>query len=322
MKKALKLTGKIILCIVGAIVLIIAFLLIKNHIKSQSEWLEDDYYTDFKSDSELESKYAGVGEYEVSKTAFESDDTLKNIRVWYPSELENSNSTYPLIVVTNASNTAARNYGAFFERLASWGFVVIGNDDRQAGTGSSTSKTLDYILELNDDADSIFYSKIDTDNIGAIGYSQGGAGAINAVTAFENSYNYKTLFTGSAAYPLLAKNMGWEYDISKISIPYFMTAGTGKSDDTGVTDIENEYGGVSPLIALTQNYDGVTNDVFKIRARITGAEHDEIQAKTDGYMTAWMLYQLQGDENAGKVFLGTDAEILSNSNWQDIEKNN
>lgn len=46
------------------------------------------------------------------------------------------------------------------------------------------------------------------------------------------------------------------------------------------------------------------------------------QSKTDGYMTAWMLYQLQADENAGKVFVGNDAELLYNSKWQDVEKNN
>ena len=63
------------------------------------------------------------------------------------------------------------------------------------------------------------------------------------------------------------------------------------------------------------------DNVFKLRARVAGAEHVEMQMKTDGYMTAWMLYQLQGDEEAGKAIISEDAEILSNSNWQDIEKN-
>ena len=43
--------------------------------------------------------------------------------------------------------------------------------------------------------------------------------------------------------------------------------------------------------------------------------------RADGYMTAWMLYQLQDDPEAGSVFLGKNAEILRNSNWQDIQKN-
>ena len=44
-------------------------------------------------------------------------------------------------------------------------------------------------------------------------------------------------------------------------------------------------------------------------------------ARSDGYMTAWMLYQLMGDPEAAKVFVGGDAEILHNEYWQDVEKN-
>lgn len=174
---------------------------------------------------------------------------------------------------------------------------------------------------LNLDNNSILLNKIDKDNLGIIGYSQGGAGALRAVTQFENGKNYKAIFTGSASYPLLAKNFGWEYDVSKINIPYFMTASTGTSDDSG-KDPNKEYGGVAPLSSLVDIYNNMTDNVFKVRARVTNAEHEDMLLRTDGYMTAWMLYHLQNDADAGKVFIGDDAEILNNSNWQDIEKNN
>ena len=54
--------------------------------------------------------------------------------------------------------------------------------------------------------------------------------------------------------------------------------------------------------------------------RITGAEHGDMLVLSDGYMTAWMLYQLQEDEKAGTIFIGDDAEILHNDGWQDVEK--
>jgi hypothetical protein len=38
-------------------------------------------------------------------------------------------------------------------------------------------------------------------------------------------------------------------------------------------------------------------------------------------MTAWMLYQLRADPDAATVFIGEKAEILANSNWKDVEKN-
>jgi len=114
--------------------------------------------------------------------------------------------------------------------------------------------------------------------------------------------------------------MGWEYDASRIAVPYFMCAGTGKSDDSGA-DPEKAFGGVSPLSAFSENYSKITDSVMKVRGRAVGAEHEQMLARSDGYMTVWMLYQLTGDEEAGNVFLGENAELLHNANWQDVEKN-
>ena len=322
MKKILKGILIIVAVIIVAVVVLVVVLSIKNSIDSKKPQLTDDYYMDFKSDSPLEKKYSGLGDCEVANVDFDAGNkAIDKYRVWYPKELESTEREYPLIVITNASNVAALNYEPYFIRLASWGFIVAGNEDRQAGSGESTSLTLDYILQLNDKVGSVFYKKISQTNIGIIGFSQGGAGAIRAATEFGNSNRYKTMFTGSAAYPFLAKNMGWEYDASKIKIPYFMAAGTGKTDDSGVEDIYKEFGGVCPLEALKDIYSTMSNDVIKIRARIKGAEHEDMLTLTDGYMTAWMLWQLKGDEKAEKVFEGNTAEILSNTNWQDIEKN-
>ena len=315
MKKVLKIIGIILL----VLIVIFAVLAIKGYIESQQPVYKDDYYKDFKSDSELEMRYSQLGDYDVSYEEHKSDNkSIKKVRIWYPKDLENSSEKYPMIVVVNASGVPAFRYEPFFKRLASWGFIVVGNEDGQTGTGETTAITLDYMLNIS--SDSKLYNKIDKENIGIIGYSQGGAGALRAVTEFENGKNYKTIFTGSAAYPFLANNMGWNYDTSKITIPYFMTAGTGKSDDAG-NDSNKEFGGVAPLSSLIENYNKISDNVFKIRARSVGTEHEEMLIKTDSYMTAWMLYQLRNDEDASKVFVGENAEILNNSNWQDVEKN-
>ena len=322
MGKVLKIIFITIAVMIGAAVAVLVALMIKSHFDSLKPHLTGDYYTDFKSDYELEKKYAGLGSYEVANADYDAGDKkIGKYRVWYPKELESNQQVYPLIVITNASNVAAMNYEPYFQRLASWGFIVAGNEDRQAGSGESTSLTLDYILRSNDKSDSVFYKKISQTNIGIMGFSQGGAGAIRAATEFENSNRYKTMFTGSAAYPFLAKNMGWEYDASKISIPYFMTAGTGSSDDSGVEDIYQKFGGVCPLEALKDIYSTMSQDVTKIRARATGAEHEDMLKRPDGYMTAWMCWQLQGDTEAAKAFTGDQAEIMQNMNWQDKEAN-
>ena len=319
MKKVLKIV--LILAVILLVLGIAAFQYIKSMMPGGdgNNDIVEEYYKSFQSDSPLEMKYSQLGPYETSYIEFASDnESIGKIRVWYPAELESSSKTWPMIMVVNASGTPAASYEPFFPRLASWGFIVVGNEDGQTGNGETASLTLDYILNLP--ADSVLSGKIDYGNMGIVGYSQGGAGAICAVTNYENGARYKAMFTGSAAYPTLAKNMGWEYDVSKVTIPYFMAAGTGKSDDSG-NDPETSYGGVSPLSALIANYDSITDEVPKLRARAAGAEHEQMLMRSDGYMTAWMLYQLTGDEEAGTVFLGENAEILHNANWQDVEKN-
>ena len=324
MKKVIPIGLVVILITVIVVTSLASCGIIKNYKQQRTVWIPDNYYTAFESDSALEKKYAGLGEYGVKELEFESENkSIDKIRVWYPNEAEDRQ--YPVILVVNASNTAAINLKPVYARLASWGFVVVGNDDRQTGTGETASETLDYVLNLNKDENSELFGKMDEEHIGCVGYSQGGAGAINAVTRFENSDKFTALFTGSASYALLSKNMGWGYDVSKINIPYFMTAGTGSSDDAGNSDIHSnevkEFPGVAPLASLVENYDGITADVFKIRARVTGAEHEQMLQKTDGYMTAWMLYHLQGDTEAASVFVGENADILTNNGWQDVEKN-
>ena len=321
MKKVMKIIGIVLLCIVVLVVVLIVVNMIKTAINNKRVWIPDNYYMAFESDSALEKKYAGLGEYEVKELEFDSENkSIDKIRVWYPNEAEDRQ--YPVILVVNASNTAALNLKPAYARLASWGFIVVGNDDRQTGTGKTASKTLDYVLNLNKDKNSELFGKMDEEHIGCVGYSQGGAGAINAVTRFENSDKFTALFTGSASYALLSKNMGWGYDVSQIKIPYFMTAGTGNTDDNGgsIHDDKN-LAGIAPLASLVENYDGITADVFKLRARVTGAEHQDMLHLTDGYMTAWMLYHLQGDTEAASVFVGENADILTNNGWQDVEKN-
>ncbi len=49
----------------------------------------------------------------------------------------------------------------------------------------------------------------------------------------------------------------------------------------------------------------------------TGAEHGEMLYSADGYVTAWFVWQLQGDEIAAGAFTENDPEIARNSRYQD-----
>lgn len=55
------------------------------------------------------------------------------------------------------------------------------------------------MLAHNEDPNRVFYHKIDVDNIGITGFSQGGAAVFNALTKFDeaNSITHGSRFSGS-----------------------------------------------------------------------------------------------------------------------------
>lgn len=306
MKRILK---TILIIVVIIFLLAIGILMILKNIASKP--VKSDYYNYVDSWGMLEKKYTSYGEFEVNSIEFESNEELfDNYKIWYPSKLEENNSEkYPVVVFVNGTGVPYQKYGATFEHLASWGFVVIGNDYANSASGESSSITLDYILSLNSNEESVFFNKLDITSVGISGHSQGGVGAINAVTEFGNSNIFKSIYTASTTSIELANALEWSYDVTKISIPYFMVAGTGKVDAETI----------APLESMIKNYINLNSDIKAVMARRKNTDHGDMLLNADGYMTAWFRYTLMNDEEASKVFLGDSAEILSNlNNWQDV----
>lgn len=311
--KMLAIIGKILLSILAIIIVLVIVLFLRGKWKSSQPFLKPGYAASYHTDAALEAKYLGMGPHPVSSEEYDAqDEKIIQYKVWYPTGLERSSRIWPMVLIVNASDTNATRYEPFFEHLASWGFIVVGNEDRMTGTGASCGVTMDKMLALNEQ-DSLLHGKIDVNNIGIAGFSQGGAGAINAVIDETHGHWYKTLFTGSAANSTLSEAIGWAYDASKVSIPWFMDAGTLKGD-TG----ENGGIGVAPLSSLIENFDAAADGVLKVRARAVGADHEDMLIRSDGYLVAWMLFQLQGDQEAAQAFVGDHPELMNNARWQDV----
>lgn len=289
------------------------------------KYRNENYWKYSEPKGEIETKYTAPGSYQVSFAEFNAVGTVwRKYEVWYPSEMKDTDSVYPLVVMANGTGVRASQYKEVFKHLASWGFIVIGNEDDNSRTGESSAAALDFILSLNGDKNSDFYGKVDTENIGIAGHSQGGVGAINAVTAQENGTAYKAIFTASTTSSVLTGVLGteWEYDISKLNIPCFLVAGTGNADAGTATDKNAAEGqGICPRWSLKENFQAISDTVDKVMARRIGKDHGDMLRYADGYMTAWFMYYLKGDAKAGEAFFGEHAEILSNGNWQDIMVN-
>ena len=312
--------------------LTIAFAVMLSVAGAVRDWSQEepsvaaDYYQQTPVCGTIEAEYTAMGDYEVSYAEYPALDVLiKQYKVWYPSALEEGSQEWPIVVMANGTGVPASRYEPIFQHLASWGFVVIGNEQQASWQGDGSEGALELLIRLNEDPESAFYQKLDLECVGAAGHSQGAIGAINGVTSQPNGWRYKALYTASTPSSRYAMTLNWNYDVSKIQIPYFMAAGTGLLDagEEGLPEVlENTKEiSISPLWPQEEKYSLIPNTTPKLRARRTGADHAEMLPWGDGYMTAWFMYWLQGDQEAGEAFVGEGAEILSNPCWQDLEKN-
>ena len=277
------------------------------------------YYADNKKDitagynqkittgGSLEAKYLAGGGLETKKFTAGAEDPIKKYTVYYPSEMVSSDKTYPMILVMNGTGGKATKYEAQFDLYASWGFIAVGTQDKGTGTGKTTVTTLHYMLDQNENPDSVFYHKIDLDNIGITGFSQGGAGVFNVLTKYDEASYFKAAAPLSPVSEYMtAQVTDYTYDSSLVQIPIMILAGTEGEFETET---------VIPINLLNEQYDKISSP--KVMARRTGMTHDQMMYSAGGYVMAWFRWQLMDDQEAAQVFIGESPELLTNSVYQD-----
>ena len=285
-------------------------LLVSCHSKAQ----ETGFYKNVETSAVLESKYLAPGPEAVKVAEFPSDDaTICKIVVVYPESLETTDAKWPVVNVGNPSNTDADGMMEMLRHLASWGYIVIDNMDKQTGTGASVSKTLDEFLAISGQDGNLFYGKVNMDKMAIAGYSQGACAVALAATQYPNAGLYKAIYLCSCPQPQLGVNFKWgEYHFADFKAPVLTFAGTGDWDSKII----------APFEVFTQTFDEISEGIPAVQARRSGKDHEQMGGEGDPYMTAWFDYWLKNDHEAGEVFLGEDAELLKNDRWQDVRIKN
>ena len=297
--KTLKIAAVAVLALIALVVVLVLFLALRPATPNR-------YTETVETGGEIEKKYLRTGNAKVKYAEESAPDPLKKFEIYYPAELSDSGGKYPLVLFLNGTGIPGSKYKALFRHLASWGFVVAGNEDPSTGTGAGADLTLQRLLELNENPDSVFHGKLDTENIGISGHSQGGAGVLSVVTMSEYRSFYKTAVALSPTHEEAARALDWNYELEKVSVPLLMFAGTEGDFETQI---------VLPFEAMQAMYDKIPG--AKAMARRTGAEHGETLYSADGYVTAWLMWQLKGDAEAAKAFSGDNPELLRNALYQD-----
>ena len=303
MKKVLKVIGVIILLLVVLIAVLFHFI-------SKSPSVPENYTDTVKTGGEIEAKYLAMGSYEVEHLESATVSSLEKFEVYYPKDIYNLGKV-PVVIFLNGTGTPASKYPALQEHLASWGFITIANEENNSFYGEGVELSIRYLLfkdsySSNED-ESPLKGHIDFDNIGVTGHSQGGIGVINGITIHPHSDMIKAVVMLSSTETDMAKALLWDSDSSLIHANTLMIGSTGQTDSA-----------ISPLESMQKTYENITDDVVKVLARRNDCDHGEMLYYADGYVTAWFMYFLQGDVEAGKAFFGDNPEILTNELYQDI----
>lgn len=303
MKNVLKIAG--ILLLIGIAVIIVLLKYAAGRPAAPT-----DYQRNVETGGEIEAAYLAGGSFEVSVYEEPVLQVFKKYVIYYPAELETSEKQYPVIVICNGSGTPISKYPAVPKHYASWGFIVIGTEEEHAWNGFGAEMSVRHLQRLNDNEQieegkaNIFYQKIDLSKVGIVGHSQGGVGVLNAITAQPHKDTYKAAVSLSPTNKELAHALEWDYDATLVNVPILLISGAGGGDDWVVTG---------------EQLKSIYRDIpaYKIMARRNNTIHNEVLYAPDGYVTAWFMWQLQGDQNAAKAFAGDGAELLVNPLYQD-----
>jgi hypothetical protein len=240
--------------------------------------------TDFTSDGPL--------------MATSADNTSVACTIFQPTVLGSSGCLNPVIVWGNGTVNTPSSYTALFNHWATHGFIVAAADTSNSGSGKEMLACLTYILAQNTTSGSPFYGHIDANNIASSGYSQGGAGCLEAgidprfkVTAAVSPYVVIALGGYDTSSPM------------KQIHPMFMISG---SADTVAVPSNNQM----PIF--------MTAPVPIFWATHAGSTHFEVLGSGGAYagpLTAWFRYKLMGDPAARAWFEKPSCTLCSASGW-------
>lgn len=257
------------------------------------------------AEGSIEQRYAQQGSYQVKVEEVKSTLGEALFRIYYPTF--QGDESYPIISWGNGTGATPDRYDGLLTHLASWGFIVIDSYSQTTGTGQEIVEAIDYLSNENQLASSLFYQKIQTENIGVAGHSQGSTGVINAHANYKSGSLIKTVV--SIALPDL-KHCDPEdvYDTARITVPFLIMGGTR---DFLISPVSTNKLALHSTNASTPVMMGMAKGAAHTAIEGNGGNHR-------GYLTAWMRYRLLDDQEAMKAFHGDSSEMMHNTNWVDV----
>jgi hypothetical protein len=261
--------------------------------------------------------------------------------VWYPTSGWLANGD-PLITFGVGTNASPSDYSQLFTHLASLNFVVVATDFGFNVDGTQIYDAAQWVNTNFHNQNPSAYPPIDASKIGAMGHSQGAAGAINAKKLSNvqlANIRIKTvagieiptqngLTCGTSPTPCVSTvNFASTYSPGSL----FLVNG---SNDQLISPSDQPPGALGEQSNYHYWLDAATTDhpeiqVPKVFITLLNAEHNDITNcganQTDcqsgsfnqnyfGYLTAWMMYALRASTYAQGAFTSFYSSPIGEAN--------
>lgn len=270
-------------------------------------FISNQYYKKDYATGKIENEYRDINsitkliEREISVDYRSKIINFNKIKMFYPDDIATRN--YPIILFSNPLGVPYKRYEAVFRHLASYGYIVVGNDDMDTDEYTLVH-VIDELNKLNVN-DPVFKNRLNLNEIGLAGFFQGTLPTKRVFNELPYSITVKTV------YLLCLKKYVLE---EKVLLDLFNNM-TQSLFITGPEKGGSEYKNI--MVKLNKR---LTNDrVFALRKDV--AEGD-IVIYTDAYMTAWFEYTMKRNETLRDVFEKNKGEIYNNPQWTVIQNNN
>ena len=263
----------------------------------------------------------GMGAY---KAIMKEEPTLPVHTVFVPQDLSKFDETNPLPILVwgngACSNSPFEHY-LFLNEIASHGFIVLATgyipmtDEWYKGPMSTTEQqieSMDWAEKQNADPQSPYYKKLDLKNIAVAGMSCGGLQTLfncadprikTLMICNSGLFNQQNAGQAVGGMPMPSKDKLNEIHTSIIYI-------LGGEADIAYGNGMDDFHRISHVPACATNFPVGHGGTYR---EPHGGEFTVVAL-------AWLQWQLKGDQQAAKMFVGKDCDLSKRKDWT-IEKN-
>ena len=277
-----------------------------------------------KLSSEIASRMVEDGGTGPYKALMVADESLPTHTVFRPKELGASSRDVKLPIVAWGNGACANSpweHVNFLSEIASHGFLVVAigtmpSEGQRGAPGGPTEsgllrEAIDWAVARNSDRSSHYYQRLDTNKIAVAGMSCGGLQALEVApdprvktAVICNSGILGSPGSGRPGMPNLTKE-----HLEKLHSPILYLLG-GERDiayKNGMDDVSR----INHVPIFAANLDVGHGGTY---AKPHGGEFAKVA-------TAWLKWNLKGDGEAAKMFVGEPCGLEKQEGWT-VEKKN